>query len=549
MIRPFSIALLYGGEKSKRYASLMQEVILNETKEYPYIPVMIDSEYWNKHKMARYATIPDIIEKLGKCDFVYLFLSAFYNGHDMYGEEMDVDRIIPRLNPIFEYGYMFHALGKERIAIIPDVEYSEIEKKHFVFVSDRSHWLWPDRKHIINEEMKEESKESTEALKDALTTWFKSDMDDMRKKRVVLNAENMMNYDKLVFNCPSYTINYQALFINDSEKIKKYSLAEQINTVLDIWANEISEFDEEINIGIVNANEMLFSYKIMYCYERLLLFLSIQKNDMTWTARLRFIQSGTTYNNSSHLAVIRIYNEICEYITYMREYKDRRSTVFFETKAETLERCLKELKSQSPSLNPLIIAIAENYIGLAYLNASYFLPKSEKKTNYLKKAEDSFSEVIALCKDPIHGVLRENNSSVILSYVYFNLARVQQNQKQEYTKWNWSFEQSIQFRSSLADDYSFPEFIRLHFLKERFHAETTRYECMIPIWKKNQQSDNIEIRKVASLALEESKVRLDKISDEMAKYELIYLEQGSNPFFIDIKEQIKRIAKEQQINN
>ena len=182
MIRPFSIALLYGGEKSKRYASLMQEVILNETKEYPYIPVMIDSEYWNKHKMARYATIPDIIEKLGKCDFVYLFLSAFYNGHDMYGEEMDVDRIIPRLNPIFEYGYMFHALGKERIAIIPDVEYSEIEKKHFVFVSDRSHWLWPDRKHIINEEMKEESKESTEALKDALTTWFKSDMDDMRKK-------------------------------------------------------------------------------------------------------------------------------------------------------------------------------------------------------------------------------------------------------------------------------------------------------------------------------------------------------------------------------
>lgn len=549
MIRPFSIALLYGGEKSKRYASLMQEVILNETKEYPYIPVMIDSEYWNKHKMARYATIPDIIEKLGKCDFVYLFLSAFYNGHDMYGEEMDVDRIIPRLNPIFEYGYMFHALGKERIAIIPDVEYSEIEKKHFVFVSDRSHWLWPDRKHIINEEMKEESKESTEALKDALTTWFKSDMDDMRKKRVVLNAENMMNYDKLVFNCPSYTINYQALFINDFEKIKKYSLAEQINTVLDIWANEISEFDEEINIGIVNANEMLFSYKIMYCYERLLLFLSIQKNDMTWTARLRFIQSGTTYNNSSHLAVIRIYNEICEYITYMREYKDRRSTVFFETKAETLERCLKELKSQSPSLNPLIIAIAENYIGLAYLNASYFLPKSEKKTNYLKKAEDSFSEVIALCEDPIHGVLRENNSSVILSYVYFNLARVQQNQKQEYTKWNWSFEQSIQFRSSLADDYSFPEFIRLHFLKERFHAETTRYECMIPIWKKNQQSDNIEIRKVASLALEESKVRLDKISDEMAKYELIYLEQGSNPFFKDIKEQIKRIAKEQQINN
>lgn len=549
MIRPFSIALLYGGEPSKSYARVMQEVIMNETKEYPYIPVMIDSEYWNKHKMARYATIPDIIEKLGKCDFVYLFLSAFYNGRDMYGEETDVDRIIPRLNPIFEYGYMFHALGKERIAIIPDVEYSEIEKKHFVFVSDRSHWLWPDREHIINEEMKEESKESKEALKDALTTWFKSDMDDMRKKGVVLNAENMMNYDRLVFNCPSYTINYQALFKNDFEKIKKYSLAEQINTVLDIWANEISEFDEEINIGIVNANEMLFSYKIMYCYERLLLFLSIQKNDMTWTARLKFIQSGTTYNNSSHMAVIRIYNEICDYITYMREYKDRRGTVFFETKAETLERCLKELRSQSPSLNPLIIATAENYIGLAYLNASNFLPKSKKKTNYLKKAEDAFSEVIALCEDPIHGVLQENNSSVILSYVYFNLARVQENQKQEYTKWNRSFEKSIQYRSTLAEDYNFPEFIRLHFLKERFHAEITRYECMIPIWKKNQQSDNIEIQKVASLALEESKVRLDKISDEMAKYELIYLEQGSNPFFKDIKEQIKRIAKEQQINN
>ena len=545
MIRPFSIALLYGGEPSKSYASVMQEVILNETKEYPYIPVMIDSEYWNKHKMARYATIPDIIEKLGKCDFVYLFLSAFYKGRDIYGEETDADRIIPRLNPIFEYGYMFHALGKERIAIIPDVEYSEIEKKHFVFVSDRSHWLWPDREHIISEAMKGESIESKEVLKKALTTWFKSDMDDMRKKGVVLNAENMMNYDKLVFNCPSYTINYRALFINDFERIKKYSLSEQINTVLGIWANEISEFDEEVNIGIVNANEMLFSYKIMYCYERLLLFLSIQKNDMTWTARLKFMQSGTTNNNSSHMAVIHIYNEICDYITYMREYKDRRSAVFFETKAETLESCLKELKSQSLSLNPLIIAIAENYIGLAYLNASFFLPKSEKKTNYLKNAEDAFSEVIALCEDPIHGVLRENNSSVILSYVYFNLARVQQNQEQEYSKWNRSFEQSIQLRSSLSEDFSFPEFIRLHFLKERFYAEITRYLYMIPIWKQNQQSDSIEIQKEALWALEESKDRAKKIEDEMAKYELIYLEQGANPFFKDIKDKIEKIREGQ----
>lgn len=516
MIRPYSIALLYGGEPSRRYAEIMKQVIFKESVYYPYIPIMISPAYWQE-KGKNGARISHIMKELSKCDYVYLFLSAFYKGNDMCGNDKESERYIPKLNPIFEYGYLLNSLGDEKITIIPDFSYEDYKKGIFVFLSDQDDLLT-----VFNREIKSAIKNDDKKLSKKFSCWFK---DDMKVQKVFPKGERL-KYNKLIFGCNRYIIDYGELFEKEIILLRKYKLSEQIESLLQSWASEMSEFDEL-------DKEKCFSYKIMFCYERLLLYLSIQKANTSWLKSLYFDEANNNYSEPQRTA-IEIYNSICEYIQFMGVSKKEKNKNFFLDKATSLSKKLKELPQTT---NPLITTITHNYIGLSYLN--YFnLHSEDEKTHlkiYLNWAEDEFKQVIQACEQGREEKLQEvRNTKVILSYVYFNLARLCQARGDDVKDWEGAYKTAIMYRQNLSQESVFPEFVRLHFLKEYFWAETTYYGQIALTNKAKHSYDALQ--KVQS-----ARENIVKIEKTINSYEQIYLEETDNPFFQDIKNKISEI--------
>ena len=95
MIRPFSIALLYGGEKAKSYAKIMQHIINEYAQYYPLIPVIVESTTISQRLNDYNHNI--IFEMLDECDFAYFFLTSSFIPSPKYSFG------IPIFNPLTSF--------------------------------------------------------------------------------------------------------------------------------------------------------------------------------------------------------------------------------------------------------------------------------------------------------------------------------------------------------------------------------------------------------------------------------------------------------------
>lgn len=498
MIRPFSIALLYGGEKAKSYAKIMQHIINEYAQYYPLIPVIVESTTISQRLNDYNHNI--IFEMLDECDFAYFFLTSSYVGYEVDSEKKE-ERKLCRPNPILEYGYMLKKLGAKKIKVIRDFSYDLIEKGTFVFPSDLAGL---NTSGFINEQEK--------SIDEMLRSIFQNDLSALG-----LNQEyNHMDAEKLIFSCNHYDVDFGNIFLEDiNNQINEYALDKQHLYVWDRWndkKNRLAQISGNSKEKIIK--EIYFNYEMMFCYERILFFM-LFKDNVTNINSFKCDIYPYTIEDADKCLIVNLYNEIYDYVVNM----NNAMAPFFREKISELETYLNSLPV---STNPLIVAIAKNYLGLSYLN-TYLKIDNEAKLNnmnLLKKAELNFTEVIDMCKNS--GPLKDVQQ-VLPAFVYYNRARVRQNLKINEQECLSDYSRAIHLRKGIANNSKFPEFMQIYFLKETYHAINSKINFQMQIWNKIDNSKEIE------RALKETEL----IQDELKRYERLYI--GNRDFFYTIK--------------
>ena len=248
MIRPFSIALLYGGEKAKSYAKIMQHIINEYAQYYPLIPVIVESTTISQRLNDYNHNI--IFEMLDECDFAYFFLTSSYVGYEVDSEKKE-ERKLCRPNPILEYGYMLKKLGAKKIKVIRDFSYDLIEKGTFVFPSDLAGL---NTSGFINEQEK--------SIDEMLRSIFQNDLSALG-----LNQEyNHMDAEKLIFSCNHYDVDFGNIFLEDiNNQINEYALDKQHLYVWDRWndkKNRLAQISGNSKEKIIK--EIYYNYEMMF---------------------------------------------------------------------------------------------------------------------------------------------------------------------------------------------------------------------------------------------------------------------------------------------
>ena len=185
-----------------------------------------------------------------------------------------------------------------------------------------------------------------------------------------------------------------------------------------------------------------------------------------------------------------------------------------------------------------IYIIVQNYLGLCYLN--YFLClrkesifiKIEKQKEILDSANLCFCNATNKCEIEFQGTL---DSEMIKAFAYYNNARVLCEKyvlnNDPLTKVNWinQYNLAIECRKQLSEEVRFPQFIRLYFKNEMYHAQNRKIMEQISFWERNQNLiDEEEIRN--------AKLNGESIFDELKKYEETIV--AGQPFFRTIKNNV-----------
>lgn len=113
---------------------------------------------------------------------------------------------------------------------------------------------------------------------------------------------------------------------------------------------------------------------------------------------------------------------------------------------------------------------------------------------------------------------------VLPSYAYYNRARVRTESGQDKELWMHDYNQAIKYRERLSGNANFPEFIRLYFAREVYHAKNTRISSQLSLWDKENDRECIQ----------NAKEEIRNILEELKKYESLRI--GDTGFFKNIKE-------------
>lgn len=507
MIRPFSIALLYGGKKSKKYAEIMRTVINERSVSYPLLPVLVESESIDRLPNDYNHNI--IFEMLDTCDFAYLFLSPFYEAKEI-GENSEKTCYLCKMNPVLEYGYLMKKLGEKNIKVIRDFPYDDICFSKFMFPSDLAGIC-------LNRELTEELQENEERMKEVLRRYLG---DDLGSVEIRQQASNHILAKELLFSCGYYSIDFSKIFSKDmNEGIDDYSLQKQHLQIWEKWGEEKKQLERAANNADTDESKnRYFNYQVVFCYERLL-FVMLFKGIVQDIRLMKVNGYPFTEPAEKQKAIVGLYKTIYDYILDM----DDAVAPFFEYKVQELQRFMDMLPS---STNPLIYAIGKNYVGLSYLNW-YSKLEGAKKSNcldLLEKAESYFTDVLDMCRP---GESLDDIVDVLPSYAYYNRARARTEMGREKALWLHDYNQAIRYRERLSKNENFPEFIRLYFAREGYHAKNAKISSQLSLWDKQEHREQIQ----------KAKEEIRDILEELKRYEILRI--GDTGFFKNIKERSK----------
>ena len=497
MIRPFSIALVYGGNRSYNYAKEMKSLIEKKGNHLPLIPLLVDT---NDNGII----FNTILDTFKSSDYAYIFVSQVYKGTKI-NEDKQVSMATPNL--LLELGYLIKKIGLENIKIILDFSYDDVKDGFFVFPSDLNGDYLCAKPELMNDSM------NIEILREIL------DMDLNKIQRI----KNFSSIDQ-IHGLKAYLPDYQDVFQweIDIENINEYSLDKQYKMVFENWKNELLEFQHMEGI----ASDIKDSYIIMYLYERLLFFPVFHGitgiNITEMKVSMRYSESLPNKKEG------KLYNAIIDYI----KGQTNGNSAFFKNYIDFFNN------NKLEKINPLIYIIVQNYLGLCYLN--YFLClrkesifiKIEKQKEILDSANLCFCNATNKCEIEFQGTL---DSEMIKAFAYYNNARVLCEKyvlnNDPLTKVNWinQYNLAIECRKQLSEEVRFPQFIRLYFKNEMYHAQNRKIMEQISFWERNQNLiDEEEIRN--------AKLNGESIFDELKKYEETIV--AGQPFFRTIKNNV-----------
>ena len=504
MVRPFSIALVYGGDVALGYAKVMEKVISEDIASFPFVSKLVDGadgDLWEY-----------IEQTFNDVEYAIVFFSEVYRGVKKAKEktentccqenEKSITMTTPNL--MLEFGYLLHKIGKDNIKIVTDFKYDRVEDGSFIFPSDvrgNSVKALPELK--IGNQQEEAFHNLWEDIKQRL------------KDREVIGK--YIEADKLLTK--EYIPNMKSIFDKEMRmKINEYSLDKQY---LKVWDNWIEELKEIQRLEVLKSKaEVAGAYKVVFLFERalwLFMYKDYKRDGNTSIGIENFDCSNTEVGINEDY--IRLYREIRDYIFKSSEWNKSE----YELRGKKIVDYINGLDIIASFIGVLSL----NYAGLCFLNASG--KEEPKKIDLLKKAKECFIIVIENSRNfEANGSV---DSEILCAYAKFNLARAMAWAGDSYEKYSTMYKQAIVARKNLSQNSAFPEFVQLYWKREAFHAENSRISECCTYWKNNQMIKEIK----------GARKTLDEIEFELKALETTKVAQ--QPFFSGIKENAKKNRK------
>lgn len=488
MIRPISIAIVYGGERSALYAEAMKELILSKCSELPVIPLLVNSTTEN-------GSVWDVIETTFRdSDYAFILLSEVYSAYKENDKIKEYYMSTPNL--MLEYGYLIHKLGKNNIKVIMDFDY-EKTKDTFVFPSD----LAGDFRHSLTELRDAIDKE---AMKNILLPVLSTDLNRLKNRHDLSNISNIEKQE----------IGMNAIFTQ--EPMADFSIDKQYIHIFNVWLQELNEFTQMQSI----APRIRNLYVISYLYSRILFFAALNEINLEGIDINKLKVSNQQFSDITNMPEAKSYNAIIDYITGSGNRNN--TPKFFIDIANGLQT------STYGSLG-LPDIIIKNYLGLCYWNASRRTDatKTSEKHQLCQQAYDQFDDVIFLAKKLFNGTLTEK---IIKSYAHFNKARAAIVLGKDMDEWQNDYNLAEINRKQLSENEEFPIFLKNYFKSEHYHCINSRIDSTIE-WYRTKGS------KIPDEFVMGSRSQEDAILEELKKYEQTVV--AGQSFFKVVKDNAK----------
>lgn len=429
MIRPISIAIVYGGSRSAQYAEAMKSLILSKCSELPVIPLLVNST-------TRNGSVWTIIEETFKdSDYAFILLSEVYQAYTEEDRVKTLSMSTPNL--MLEFGYLIHKLGKTNIKVVMDFDYNKTRSGSFVFPSD----LQGDFRHSLPELR---DAEDTDTMQRILSGVLDEDLRSLKEFHSLSNINDIMQQK----------VGMNAIF--KQESMSDYSLEKQYSHIFSVWSSELNEFSQMLTINSKVRNY----YVLSFVYSRVLFFAALHEINIGSIDVGRLKVSEEQFAGITNMPEATSYNAIIDYI--VGSSNPNNNAVFFTDIATRL----KTSTDMSLGLPDIII---KNYLGLCYLNASLRIRSSNRTqaVEMCNKAYELFDEVIMLAARVFEGTITE---TIIRSYAYFNRARAGSFLGNSIEAWTNDYNNAETYRQQLSSNSEFPLFLQDYYKRETYHC-------------------------------------------------------------------------------
>ena len=313
------------------------------------------------------------------------FCVAFLTADDIVAADNKKFRL--RQNVVFELGMALVQLGRERCMLLCDFDYRAAD---FDLPSDMNSLeilqFAPDDIEWVVNELKEKILEDS---KSSILSGVK--------------AESIPQYSDLL-KVSEYYIDYENLFSGKMSDVKRDGSG-YFQTILQEWYEECTSllhYDERC----IYLLERLCFLPIFPCADEVDDFMErvgksinhYQKWDIKY------------YNNSNLLNFTRnLVNGVIEYTQIKMNDNEDKNYLF----DKVLNNLLSEEVPYEDEVNPLMLLVYYDYLGLAYLKLANNDPQSEYLQNALKALQKSFTFIDRV----------DASMQVWSGFLYFNLAR------------------------------------------------------------------------------------------------------------------------------
>lgn len=451
-----NISVIYGGT-GRKYAEIFSKRIsdISEKDRYPLSSTMI------MESILTGELLTDVMNLFRKSEFCVAFLTA-----DDVCVVDNKERYRLRQNVVFEIGMALIQLGRERCILLSDFD---CRTDNMEFPTDMNsleirQFSPQDINSVMNDVLAKILEQSSVSLITGVV------------------VETIPKYDNLLTR-QEYYIDYENLFAPQLKERSYEGNKFFIETLKD-WYEEcagLSHYDEQC----------------IYLLERLgflPLFGSIPEVNefMIQSARLveNYRKSDILYYKDIDLLNFTR-NLISNIIEYTQIKTNKQSNAGYLYK-RLLDRFLSEDIPENITVNPLIMIVYYDYLGLTYLK----LYTNFKETRYLISAQDSFAASLS------HVCLVDMSMQIWSGFLYYNLARTY----------------ALQLNASQAEHY-FKKAIRI---RERW-LKTSTYNTTI----RNALSSEYFLAKIEYIDMCSN---CNLLSPEEVRKELEYLEAELNTY-------------------